>query len=104
MGTEMDNCISIENLFKVGVVCSETMMRRSRFREEQSHGIPFITKRWLNTNKDISHYFSIDEEVFAISIEMARSRSPVLFKIFCIRTQFLILINSHAVRNIQFWG
>mmetsp|Transcript_2175 Transcript_2175/g.3567 ORF Transcript_2175/g.3567 Transcript_2175/m.3567 type:complete len:805 (-) Transcript_2175:182-2596(-) len=61
MGTKVQDGISLENLFEVSVVGCETVMRARRLGKEQSHGISFVSERWLDTNKDISELLSVDD-------------------------------------------
>mmetsp|Transcript_39753 Transcript_39753/g.44384 ORF Transcript_39753/g.44384 Transcript_39753/m.44384 type:complete len:312 (-) Transcript_39753:1319-2254(-) len=76
-------------------------MRTGRFRKQQAHGIPFIAKGRLDTDKDIAKFLAIDYEILSITIEITRGGSPILFEIFGIRCQIIIFFGTHFVFNIQ---
>mmetsp|Transcript_11276 Transcript_11276/g.23077 ORF Transcript_11276/g.23077 Transcript_11276/m.23077 type:complete len:232 (-) Transcript_11276:1381-2076(-) len=100
----MEDGISFENLFKVRVVSSKTVVRTGRLGEKETHRITFVSEGWLNTNENVSEFLSVHKQVLTVRIQVSGSRTPVLFKIGSIRGQFIVLIRSHAVSNVEVGG
>mmetsp|Transcript_3128 Transcript_3128/g.3526 ORF Transcript_3128/g.3526 Transcript_3128/m.3526 type:complete len:312 (+) Transcript_3128:975-1910(+) len=77
-------------------------MRTGRFRKQQAHGIPFIAKGGLDTNKNIAKFLAIHDEILTITVEIAGCGSPILFEILGVRCQVIIFFGTHLVFNIEF--
>lgn len=101
MSSKVKNCISFEDLLHIRVICSKSMVRASRFREEKAHRITLIAESRLNSDEDVPVLFAIDEEILSIGVQVPRRLSPVLFESSCIRSQLLVLADVHLVDYVE---
>ena len=104
MCTEVEDGIGLEDLFQVGVVGSETVVRTGGLGEKQPHGVTLVPERRLDTDEDISKLLPVNDQVLAIGVKVSRRRAPVFFQILCVRGKFVVFLSGHAVLDVQFGG
>mmetsp|Transcript_86089 Transcript_86089/g.150116 ORF Transcript_86089/g.150116 Transcript_86089/m.150116 type:complete len:651 (-) Transcript_86089:2100-4052(-) len=101
VGTEVKNGVSLPDVLQVGVVRRKAVVRAGRLREQKSHRITFVAESGLHTDEQITEVLPIDQHVLTIGVEITRRRSPRLVQAFRVRSELLVLVQGHAVSNVQ---
>mmetsp|Transcript_13345 Transcript_13345/g.28290 ORF Transcript_13345/g.28290 Transcript_13345/m.28290 type:complete len:220 (+) Transcript_13345:1037-1696(+) len=101
MSSEVEDSIGLEDLFQESVVGSESVVRTGGLGEEKTHGISLVPERGLHSNENVSELLSVDNEVLPIRVEVSGGGSPVLFQVLGVRSELVVLIGIHAVRDVK---
>src|SRR6476646_1668212 len=72
-------------------------MRRATPRHHQSHRIPFITKRGLHADEDITQLKPLNQQLAGKRIHTTRRRTPVSLNFINIGTKTAILSDAHSI-------
>mmetsp|Transcript_5420 Transcript_5420/g.10969 ORF Transcript_5420/g.10969 Transcript_5420/m.10969 type:complete len:244 (+) Transcript_5420:726-1457(+) len=76
-------------------------MRTGRLGEKKSHWVTLVSERRLDSDENIAELLSVDNKVLSIRVQVSRGRSPVLFQVSGVRSEFIVLVRAHSVCHIQ---
>mmetsp|Transcript_58566 Transcript_58566/g.137115 ORF Transcript_58566/g.137115 Transcript_58566/m.137115 type:complete len:587 (-) Transcript_58566:521-2281(-) len=101
MCAKVQQRIRLENELQVGVESGKAMVRRGGLGKEQPHRVALISECRLHSQEDVAELLTINQQILAVSVELSRWSTPILAQVRRKRTQLLVFVHSHAVRNIQ---
>src|SRR5258705_7625632 len=100
MCAHVNNSVDIQYLCEIGIEGHKTVMRRSASCHHQAHRISLKTKSRLDSNKNVSEHYSLDQQIAAKCVDRSRSRSPIALNLMHIRTKPPVLRHIHSISHI----
>mmetsp|Transcript_5652 Transcript_5652/g.13464 ORF Transcript_5652/g.13464 Transcript_5652/m.13464 type:complete len:248 (-) Transcript_5652:1582-2325(-) len=103
MCAEVEDGIGLKDLLKVGVVGGEAMVGRGALGEEQTHRIALVAEGRLHADEDITELLAEHQHVLPVRVQIARCLAPGLLEVSVVRGELLVLVDGHAVGDIERW-
>ena len=69
--------------------------------EQQSHGIAFVAKGRLDTDKDVTKLLAVHKHVLAVGVQIPRRQAPIFVEFRFVVAQLLVLSHRHSVFGVQ---
>eukprot|EP00960_Hanusia_phi_P023345 689242-Hanusia_phi.AAC.1 len=104
VGSEVEHSVGAEDALEVGVVGGEAVVGGGALGEEEAHGVTLVPERGLDADEHVAELLAVHQEVLTVRVELTGRLAPVLLQLAGVGGELLVLVDGHAVLDIEVGG